>query len=423
MQGLFFLRQYNDIDHVLPVIYKWSESPEVSVDVVITTQRKYLDDFRIRLLGGRDNVRIRHISDFVADPAMLRPTGDTQPRTLWHKVIGSLGRRRKRQRVFQQNTTSSLPARCYDDEVFVKQLFDATLRTGRRGLVVFDWIRPVEFVATALDEARARHIPTVSLPHGDSPYCNLMENKQNINYEHLENYRTAGTAFDYVVVPNELTARRYSRFLGPDRLKVLGSPRYNRQWMEILADHILQFDPGCDEGMLKLAFFLRPMDYAIHWDEVIQTMRLVLQFPEVRLVIKHHTRESSVTRLMERHAELRTSDNPRVSFALNDISSSSVIRWADVILDLGTSATFEAVKIGKPVLAMEYVQANYLTVSHYMPECEMKCRDHVYDAVEAFIRNPKRRFYSEEHSARFVEEVIGGDDDTLARYVHFLATL
>jgi hypothetical protein len=46
----FFLRHNNDIDHIVPVIYKWLLQESIQTEVIITTNRKYLNDYRIKIL-------------------------------------------------------------------------------------------------------------------------------------------------------------------------------------------------------------------------------------------------------------------------------------------------------------------------------------------------------------------------------------
>ena len=56
MKALFFLRHYNDIDHVTPVIYKWVKSGH-QCDVVLIGSTKFRHDFRIKYLGTLEGVR------------------------------------------------------------------------------------------------------------------------------------------------------------------------------------------------------------------------------------------------------------------------------------------------------------------------------------------------------------------------------
>jgi len=230
-----------------------------------------------------------------------------------------------------------------------------------------------------------------------------------------------GPSLIFLVVPNWLCARRYNKYLGPERLKILASPRYNDEWLGILADLVPKFETDTKQGKLKIVFFLRPLGYSIHWEEVLKTIKMIIQFPEVYLIVKHHTRMTSVKHLIQSYPDLKESHNSNLKFVFEEVNSGQLVEWADIILDLGTSATFEAVKLGKPVLAMEYMQANYLTISHYMKCCEMKCRDDVYNIVKSFIEERNQSFYDEEERNKFIKEVMGDpNSDILRAYVEFL---
>lgn len=58
-KALFFLRRYNDIDHIVPVLYKWLSLKDIPTEVMITTDRNHLHDYRIQFLRQFDNLRIR----------------------------------------------------------------------------------------------------------------------------------------------------------------------------------------------------------------------------------------------------------------------------------------------------------------------------------------------------------------------------
>ena len=64
MKALFFLRHYNDIDHITPIISKWIDSGH-SCDVVLIGSSRFRNDFRIRFLMGLDRVRVAHILDLL----------------------------------------------------------------------------------------------------------------------------------------------------------------------------------------------------------------------------------------------------------------------------------------------------------------------------------------------------------------------
>jgi hypothetical protein len=62
-KAFFFLRHNNDIDHITPVLYKWLSNENVNTDVIIPTNRKLLQDYRINFLKQHKNVNIYYIND------------------------------------------------------------------------------------------------------------------------------------------------------------------------------------------------------------------------------------------------------------------------------------------------------------------------------------------------------------------------
>jgi len=64
---LFFLRAYNDIGHIVPVIYKWLSLEDVPTDIVITTHPDYLSDYRIQFLRQFENLQTHFIDEFLSE--------------------------------------------------------------------------------------------------------------------------------------------------------------------------------------------------------------------------------------------------------------------------------------------------------------------------------------------------------------------
>ena len=62
MKALFFLRHYNDIDHVTPVIYKWTKSG-YQCDVVLIGSAQFRRDFRVQYLSQLPGVRVAHMKE------------------------------------------------------------------------------------------------------------------------------------------------------------------------------------------------------------------------------------------------------------------------------------------------------------------------------------------------------------------------
>lgn len=416
MKALFFLRHYNDIDHITPVISKWVESGH-QCDVVLIGSRKFIRDYRLEYLRSLDGVRVAHVSEIFSllgytkwRLQMLLLTGNVRRLP----VIGQIVRRmadsfdeKKREPLWQQ-TASQLLERSFDP--------------AGNGVIAFDWIERnsvicVEWIEVVVAMAKSRGLGTVSLPHGDSPHANQLIRRGERKVEPDALFSVAGI-FDRLVVPNELCAKRFRPFLNDQAIAVLGSPRFCEEWLTKLNELMPPSPLKQSDSKLKIVMFLRKANFTTFWEEVAEVVHMIAAFPGVELVIKPHTRSGWKQSLTKNSAIRKL---PNVSIAGDSAHSVHLMNWADVIIDLATSVVFEAVRTRKPVLAADYLIAGRSTVADYMPETELRCRDDVYEKINHFLTEGCDNFYNETHRQRFLKEMLdGADTNVLPRYVALL---
>lgn len=415
MKALFFLRHYNDIDHITPVIAKWIESGHVC-DIILIGNPKFLNDYRIEFLKKFDGARVAHVRDLLPPFEFLRWGLQVFLLTssLRHLLTGSLidtltrfYNARRREPIWRSTAN---------------RLLERSFKGSDGGVVVFDWITRnspvcIEWVEIVVSSAHAMGLGTASLPHGDSPHVNRLIRHHEWSLEPDTSF-SAARIFDKLVVPNELCAARFRPFLDDESIAVLGSPRYCDEWLEKLAKLSPVPVLTCSGSQLKVVIFLRKANFTTFWEEVVEVVCMIAAFPGVELVIKPHTR-GGWKQSLTRNASLRRL--PNVSVAGDDVHSMHLMNWADVIIDLATSVAFEAVKAKKPVLAADYLHAGRSALAHYMPETELRCRDDVYRRIEEFLSNGCDFFYVEKHRQHFINEMLhAGGPDVLPRYVALL---
>jgi hypothetical protein len=418
VKALFFLRHYNDIDHITPVIHKWAEQGH-GCDVVLIGEGHFAGDYRIRYLSSLRSVRLAHIDQILSRCQVNRLRVQ---KLLLHRYFT---------RIAPAWLTRVLghffdPQQRSDFWLSITQtLLQRSFAAGEPGVVAFDWISshsvlPVEFVQQVVRSARARGLGTVSLPHGDSPHANLLVRVDELRIAPQKKFAAAGI-FDVVVVPNELCASRYRPFLPDSSIAVLGSARYCDEWLAKLEGLLPPSPLAADPGKLKLVMFLRKRDFSIFWDEVRRVIELLANFPEVELIVKAHTR-GGWRQPLSRDLALRRRQNVR--FVAAEIHSGHLLDWADAVIDIATSVAFESVKKQQPVLAADYLHAGISTVGKYLPESVLNCRDDVYAKVRQLLDQGCGAYYVPEHRQRFLDEIIDVPDaDVLPRYVHLLETL
>ncbi len=416
MKALFFLRHYNDIDHVTPVIFKWIKSGH-QCDVVLIDSIKFRRDFRIKYLSQLEGVRVAHVRELFSLTEYIK----------WRLQMFLLTRNVRRIKVIGPLVTAL--AERYDETKreplwrhTAEYLLNRSFANTNEGVIAFDWIERnsvicVEWVEVVVAMAKSRGLGTVSLPHGDSPHASQLIRRGERQVKPDVTF-SAATMFNKVVVPNELCAVRFRPFMAENQLAVLGSPRYCEEWLTILSGLMPPSPLVRSDSRLKIVMFLRKANFTTFWEEVGEVVHMIAEFPSVELIIKPHTR-SGWKQSLTRDSSIKQLPNVRV--AGDDAHSVHLMNWSDVIIDLATSVVFEAVRAKKPVLAADYLIAARSAVAYYMPETELKCRDDVYEKINYFLTHGCDAFYVEEHRQRFLKEMLDFPDaNVLPRYVALL---
>jgi len=400
---IFFLRHNNDIDHISPVIYKWITTKNIPVDIVITSQKKFLNDYRIEYLSEqvealeRTDVHFYHITDILS--SKLKWDYNLCQFYLKHKIFKKFTR--------IESVTEKIV-----NYLISRQFKDV-------GLFCFDWTDNY-FTRTFCTFAKSLFIPTVTLPHGDVTFWNLIQREEDINYAHSLQPYLKRSFFDYIVVPNQLCANHYKFMIHENTVKILGSPRYCDEWLKIHNEikPKQQFDI---DAPLKVVMFLRNKHWNINWKEVAVNIKLITQYEEIFLIVRNHPRGKMTYPLLEKHPWMKKQRNLLVD---NKINSSVLMDWSDIVLDLGTSACWESVKNNKPTLMLEHLHANVSTIAHYMPKTIIHSRDELLDALRKFYKNKKRKWCRESNRQKFIKEIIDTPDKkVLERYCDFLEGL
>jgi hypothetical protein len=414
MKALVFLRHYNDIDHITPIIDKWHQAGH-SCDVVLLAGTAAMQDYRIRHLASLERVRVVHLRDIVSWLDFLR-----------YRLLTRLATQADRSR-FYAVARRALGYGANNRLAFWKSLsahlLDYAFSGAVGGVVAFDWVSrntgvAMEWVRELVEQTHRRGLRAISLPHGDSPHANKMIRDNELSPRADTTFANADI-FDSVAVPNRLCAERFEPHMDVARIAVLGSPRYCDEWLARLPSLLpVSPLPGMHHS-LHVVMFLRKRNFTSFWEEIAIVARMVAGFPDTELVIKEHTRSGWKQPLA---GDARLRKLPQVRVVGDEVHSAHLLDWADVVIDIATSVSFEAVKRDIPVLAADYLHAGLSTVARLIPETLMQCRDDIWHAIDGFRRNGTRGFYDEAHRKRFIDTIIDVPDaDVLPRYVALLA--
>jgi hypothetical protein len=416
---LFFVRNFNDIDHITPVVWKMKRGNYPVAVYCINPEYDIQSDYRLNFLKEL-GVKV----DFIYN-AFDQQQG-------WpHWIIRFLflrcldvrkgfDRGGRRQLSFGSKTFSRLAKRV-DSRLYKllrNKFYDSNwaqrfLEHSQARALCFDWIRPHKYVVESLlKAAKAMSIPTVALPHGVFLYTNDFVQTGSKKEGKFDRYNH----FDYVIVQNKLFKETISRSgVNRDKIFVLGSARYCKEWMaqnnKILPRKIQSADDK--SGKLKVIFMTTRPHYRIDVERMLKTFSLLAKLNGIEVMVKPHTRTGKESKIY--------GNLPLANVA--DTSSVELCLWADVILVIASSIVIEALANKKPALYLKYLHENTVEYEEFKSCWTLNSEEELKKALNSLHTNPGAVPYAEEDVNRWLAEIIyggRGEHDVLEGYVKFI---
>jgi CDP-glycerol glycerophosphotransferase (TagB/SpsB family) len=416
---LFFVRAFNDIDHITPIVWKMSMvkhpvsvyciDPEydiendyrlnflkergVKVDFIYNDFNQYLGFFHgaIRFLFLRSFAAARRLNFYGGKEGTFLP-----------KMFGRLAQG-------MGSWFYRLAKGKYYDQNWAQRFIE---QSGAQ-VLCFDWIRPRKYVVDMLlRSAKEMSIPAVALPHGVFLYTNDLvqsESKEEGQFERYNHY-------DYVVVQNKLFKEIISKSgVNEKKIFVLGSTRYCNEWMaqnKKILPRKMKLN-GSNAVRLKVVFMTTRPHYRIHVEKTLRTFEILGNLDNVQVVVKPHTRTGKEA---EMYKGLPLAN-------VSDISSVELSEWADVMLVVGSSIIIEALTRHKPALYLKYLHENTTEYEEFGACWIIRDEDELRDALLSLRDKPGHVPYTVENVNRWLAEVIYGgqnERDVLGDYEEFI---
>ena len=382
------VRDMVSIDHILPVAWRWSQGAGRDAVLVFIGPMARID-WRIEAARSMDRVHVRTLQDLAPDLDV-----DRMSRRLFSGAIGRA--------------------------------------------VIFDKSNAV--MARVFGGVARRHgAAFVALPHGEEALTNKLVKPRDTMLPATGETET--DLYDLSIHSSDFTVKKWGLHAGPS-VMVLGSARYCGGWLR----KITPWAPP-DENLptgeaLHLVLFLPKPDFIVDWVELEQTISLLAELPDTTLLVKAHPRRGGRHRLVERNGawdlevtelagrdavERLTKGSAESGWisAAAETESATLINWADVVLSLGTSMTWQAVVENKPVLELSWCHGNFTTMAKYLPSTDIRCRDDLLDGLNRIRTGGPNDFYQPGERDAFIEKFIepNREDGEYAVLDAYVATL
>tara|TARA_B100002052_G_scaffold58743_1_gene51738 strand:+ start:13303 stop:14559 length:1257 start_codon:yes stop_codon:yes gene_type:complete len=345
---LFFLRAYNDFDHLAPLIWKCvTEGDEPTI--LITTKLKIEDDYRFKLISSKEKIRIIYEEDTVFEKHF-------QAKTFLQKL--------SRRFYMVRRDKNNLIGRFYR-----KLFFDLShemnfLRDEGFHACIFEWSTPFargDKIEKYFIASKALGIKTFALPHG----CNIFVNsdvtsgyRDSFSRGKLVDQSETGL-FDYYIFQNPIRRDGWIQWgFDPIKTQAWGSLRFSPDWAAKNLKACPKFSSEKDKfSKLRIVFMQFQKEYNIYNEQVLSFLKAISNVEEISLVVKDATREGKS--FYDQNKASKELGESLVAWVGNEIHSPALIDWADLVIVIGGSIGIEAMLQNKPVLYPSFLSSNY----------------------------------------------------------------
>lgn len=400
MRYLCFLRAYNDVDNIAPVLFDaLNQNGALTLDLIV-----YSQDFDFR---GNENLAflLAHAPERLSLTWIGDYLGLDYERYFRPDLGGRLYRSWQQRRHHTPNDL--MDARSPLSPEVRRRVFEAIVTQGSTpDLAIFDLNRCPQ-LSGAINSLRELGVPrVVTLPVSPHITTNTLRstrfNRPDFALvEGLADYE----CFDHIAInnPDFLKSNAaifalFGRSFPLAKIYALGSLRYLPEWFETRRQFYQPYPLTTDKT--RLVFFLSQPATNSLWDEVQITLDFLGHFPEFEIVVKPHTRpirgqpgaHMSAPHL---HEDTRT-------------PSSALIDWADVVLVWSSSIALEAFAKNKTVLVFDYLNINRNLYVEMNAGWILRCRDDLFEALTHIKQDKKARLYESEPVQALLNHIVYG---------------
>jgi hypothetical protein len=415
---LFFIRHFNDIDHLTPVVWKMNKANHPVAVYCMNPRFDCRGDYRLSFLkdmgvtvdylhGHFDSRRGRihgllNSAMHLAFAGQKRLVPAHQGTSFYKKLLGYLAG--------QVGTLFYKLLRFgYYDIRWARSILE---KSDARA-VCFDHVMPGLYVVRSLlQAAKEMSIPSFSLPHGVHLYTDEATKPKSTDARRAAKFNE----FDHIIVPNSLRKDVLVRSgVSAEKIVVLGSARYSDEWLVQNKKIIPRQIPAAANRQNKLKVVFMPSKPQYHADlsRLNATCNLLAGMKSMDVMIKPHTRTGGEKHLFEGN---NLAD-------ATSVLTAELCEWADVALVAGSSVITEALMRKKPALYLKYLHAN-TTLFEELGACwTIHDENELEHALMSLQKNKADVPYEEARILDYLKQVVYGgmsEKDVLGNYVNFI---
>jgi hypothetical protein len=360
-----FIRAFNDLDQILPIINHISSKPDIKKINIYTLNKQISgSDYLLKFLKNDKDIEPIFFDKIIC-------TGFTSIFCYFQEKTYLL----KRQIIFKPKLFLLMFLIKYIQIIFeyilskkIKKYINL-LPSNNVILIDFgvDNIYPYSYI---IKYARKQLIPVVQYLHGYDIYTNIdITKKEKISLSMpkrvinaIQKRKHKRGYSDVYLVGNEqkntwFKSTAMENFEKYNRVMEIGIPRFTSEWINYYRNTVNKcnkFNYG-DPEKLNVILFLSHPQYNVDIDLLISTINVLSNKKNINFAYKPHTRKGmdglDVNKIKGKNA--------------HNISSLNLSEWADVGIVFGSSIGFQLLSDGVPLIIPRYIDSNNTIFEKY----------------------------------------------------------
>lgn len=413
---IFFIHRFNDIDHMMPIVYKMAKDTKEEL-LVLSLNPLYniSDDFRLRFLRDKYNVSIDYLYNYYTPSILYKLFGalicNTYSGGSLKKnvliILNFLKRNSGEQTGFLKGIFClisglfrSFMMRFGLLDKFIRKIFNKNwvekmYKSLKPSALVFDYAAWVGIynVASLLSVAKRFNIPTIDVPSGIPLYL-----------EHPPDYKKAWSDYikndkDYMVVDHRWFQDECVKHgLNPRKLKALGSARYSKEWEDLLHEiipaDISLYNKGDDK--LKVVYMERGAARHHEFKNLAKaSIEKLSQLEFIYLIFKPHTRSHRIF--------FDIPSSVKIAYGTNSVN---LVKWADAVIVIQSAIIVEVLLQDKVFLYPRFLHRDKMIFEEFGACWTVDSHKELEDALRTLKKNRSYRPYSDDNVKKFLTETV-----------------
>jgi hypothetical protein len=414
---IFFIRRYNDIDHIVPIVYRMAKDGIEDIEVYCTNLKINLKkDARLNLLKDNFNLKIEyyHFIKFNKIPYIY---------TVFARLILFYNFYFNRDSIFAKKFLNRLYSKKFINKYFSHECSLNLIDNLKPDVVILDWQKTQPVLESFCKVANQRNIPIIAVPHGLSLGVSQLLTFQELSLGFGQDYGKDWRYFNYSIVQFEMHKDRVVRGnYNKNQVPVLGSSRYCDEWMNYLDENQSPKKYGVKNNNINIVYMDHRLEYRFYKEIVVESINKLSRIEGVNLVVKPTTGRTHKSDHRDELGILNSSNSKNIIFE-ETVSSSSLIDWADVVIGTISSIGIEVLLKNKILIHPKYFHGNELLYEKMNSCWVVNSYKELESAIDKVKQTPGYRPYSQKDVDKFIDYVVYGgikDRDVLGDYKNFI---